>query len=1667
MKKVVTFILFTFLLNNVLGQTNSLLKKSFQKGNTVLNEKIMCGSTPNDLLRSPSLLKAKNTSASSSEVLRTFRLALLVSGEVSQDVLTNLGVANSASDEEKKSVVLNWLNSLVTRMNVIYERDLSIKFQLVENNDKIIFLDPNEQGVSDYFNKNKEICDEKIGSENYHIAHALIQSSFLNLEGIAVSNDCAEHKAGGISRVEYDSERGFNTLIHEIGHQFGADHTYNYQAPSYSSTGIELGRGKTIMVHAKRALFFHAISIRQINEYIANHMQCYQEKAIENKAPKIEALKNYTIPKLTPFVLEGKVIDEDKSHMMYSWEQINHEPAPQIPTANVKVGPVFAWMPPSSKPYRYFPKLETLLDGKLKNQEEALSGVTRNLDFTFLVRDASPKGGVTVQKNMQLTVDENAGPFYMHTFNKPETLYAGANYTLEWEVGNTDKGAVNTPKVDILFSKDGGENFDIKLAEEVPNNGKYRITIPMGIETEQGRIMIRGHEHIFFDINNAPLIIKKTDFVVTSQEDNQSVCLKEEREVNYHLKYKTIEGFTEGVKLKAESNNAINLELTPTTVTANGTSIALQVTNFNQEKVGKHKIKITASFGDKEYVKELGLYLYSKEKQEVSLKYPENNATKVFIETPLKWKFSPNTEKYQVEVAEDEDFSTIVVAKITKQDSLQLPKLKYGTKYFWRIKPYNKCYEGEYTAVQMFTTVDKEEVNTYIPDDVFEESLQEMGLDNGELDNYVLTKNIDTLTTLEITGKNIKSLEGIKDFKSLKTLVIGKGKLHGTIDLSANKKLTKLKLQNNEISKIVLPSQNLLEDIDLSQNKLQQLDLREQRSLQSLNCSSNLLTSLKLSLYSVNLYQVNIAGNLLSACALDDIFLKLPLCKKDNNIVPCYKIRNITIANWDIFLDTENISNPGVETCDTTIATQKEWKVRSVKLEEGNEELTHIQSDGTGCSNHSPIADAGDGQVVSAGNKGVLDGSKSYDYDGDSLTYEWIAPEGIVLNNAAAVQPTFIAPDIVEESKKYIFHLRVSDGVNSSELSEVSILVMNKDFGLPAIEIHATKLDNLRLGLSLLQRGKVKIYDGTEIKTYEIGSDNESMTDLFINHEGVILVYENKEARISKVNLEGISLEAISLSNCGALKYLDVSNNYILEQLDVSSNSLLEYLRCGSNDLKELDVRGLKYLRRLEASSNKLEKVLLQDNNSLSQAKFERNNLSACALDDIFINLPNKLGFIDLNNDATNYNPGTNTCATSIATNKGWKVQYWYYNSQNNKWETKQLVGDGTGCSNHKPIADAGENQEVEPNAQVTLDGSKSYDYDGNSLTYQWTAPEGVTLSNVAAVQPTFTAPDKIIDCIFMLTVNDGGKNSESSEVLVKVISTDNDKDGVKNDKDQCPNTPQGESVDEKGCSQSQLDDDNDSVMNNKDKCPDTPSGVEVNDYGCSIFKLPEDNFTIEVSDETCYGQNNGVLSITAKEEHPYKVTIGDERYEFTKDFTLNTLSPKDYEFCISVENTDYKQCFEFTIKKGYQLRAETQLRNRKMSVAIEEGTAPFEVYVNNRLEKTTDDMNFELLVQHGDKVEILSQKRCEGALEKRVWLFTDIKAYPNPTPTGMVRLSIPIPDRSVHIDICNAGGMVLSYRVYNIQNRMIDLDLQNYPSGVYIVKIYLEKMVSLKIVKQ
>ena len=98
-----------------------------------------------------------------------------------------------------------------------------------------------------------------------------------------------------------------------------------------------------------------------------------------------------------------------------------------------------------------------------------------------------------------------------------------------------------------------------------------------------------------------------------------------------------------------------------------------------------------------------------------------------------------------------------------------------------------------------------------------------------------------------------------------------------------------------------------------------------------------------------------------------------------------------------------------------------------------------------------------------------------------------------------------------------------------------------------------------------------------------------------------------------------------------------------------------------------------------------------------------------------------------------------------------------------------------TGNVNNAPVADAGINQSVAVGSTVNLDGSASFDADGDALNYQWVfiakpSASQITLSNATTDSATFTA-DVEGNYVLGLVVNDGQLDSAQSQIYISALA--------------------------------------------------------------------------------------------------------------------------------------------------------------------------------------------------------------------------------------------------------------------------------------------------------
>ena len=456
-----------------------------------------------------------------------------------------------------KANAITQIVSIINAVNLIYEEELAISFALISatTNGDIIWSDSGTDPfvvdpvfANAQYSQNGFTAINTSGLLTYdkydvgHTFHAKEQITGLSsVGGQAGPTPCIDaSKARGWTEWTLGSFFGsiVNVFAHEVGHQFSAWHTYNAMggssgSPSFCASGwssahaVEPGGGSTLMAYGNNCQlpiqqsltgdnnlsYFHYKSIEAIQTFLSS-VSCYTLDPTGNTPPSANAGVDITIPKGTPFWLNGIASDIDGDELSYTWEQNDVATALDkgaLGSTNAIGGtsailsttaPLFR----SEKAFvtdRTFPKLKFILNDQNTpdNLEgEALPQVARTMNFRFTVKDGS--AGVNSDE-IAVTV-ANVGPLSVTLPNGGGGgLTANASTTVTWDVNSTNTLAAN---VDILLSVDGGLTFPYTLVKNTPNDGTETVTIPNVPATTQARVKvvaILNENANFFDISDA------------------------------------------------------------------------------------------------------------------------------------------------------------------------------------------------------------------------------------------------------------------------------------------------------------------------------------------------------------------------------------------------------------------------------------------------------------------------------------------------------------------------------------------------------------------------------------------------------------------------------------------------------------------------------------------------------------------------------------------------------------------------------------------------------------------------------------------------------------------------------------------------------------------------------------------------------------------------------------------------------------------------------------------------------------------------------------------------------------------------------------------------------------------------------------------------------------
>ncbi|SHM97587.1 reprolysin-like metallopeptidase [Polaribacter sp. KT 15] len=651
--------------------------------------------------------------------LRTFRLALVCSGEYAQFHLNNQGISAAASDSEKKAAVLSAMNTSMTRVNGLFEKDLAVKMVIVANNDEVIFLDADTDNITDgdpdeMIDEVQTIADARIGTANYDIGHifSIGGDGLAGLGVVCVTGQKAKGVTGRSSPIGDPYDIDF--VAHEMGHQFGATHTQNNDCQRTNTTAVEPGSASTIMgyagicapnVQGQSDDYFHAVSIKQMQNVIASTASCATLTSNNNSAPVASAGLDYSIPKSTPFVLRGNATDADGvSSLTYNWEQTDNEVGTMPPNSTNNVGPMFRSLPSKVSSDRYMPALATVISGSVSSTWEVLPSVAREMNFSLLVRDNNNTGGGTSRDDMVVTV-EDADAFTVTSQNTATVWDAGSSQTITWNKGTTDVAPINCANVNIRLSIDGGLTFPIILAANTANDGSEVISVPNNVTT-QARILVEAADNIFYNVNSVNFEIESTtpSFLITNTSGELSACNTGNQTVDYILNLDFINGYSENVTFAATGNpSGSEVSFNPTSINSDG-NVTLSVSNLDGITAGDYEINIAANSTGVNQTINLNLNITDANLAVTTLLTPTNQATEVSLIEILTWQEDVNASFYNVEVSSNSNFTDIVSSGTSSTNNYQVNNLNPDTEYYWRVKGVNNCNEGAFSTPFRFTT---------------------------------------------------------------------------------------------------------------------------------------------------------------------------------------------------------------------------------------------------------------------------------------------------------------------------------------------------------------------------------------------------------------------------------------------------------------------------------------------------------------------------------------------------------------------------------------------------------------------------------------------------------------------------------------------------------------------------------------------------------------------------------------------------------------------------------------------------------------------------------------------------------------------------------------------------------------------------------------------------
>lgn len=374
--------------------------------------------------------------------------------------------------------------------------------------------------------------------------------------------------------------------------------------------------------------------------------------------------------------------------------------------------------------------------------------------------------------------------------------------------------------------------------------------------------------------------------------------------------------------------------------------------------------------------------------------------------------------------------------------------------------------------------------------------------------------------------------------------------------------------------------------------------------------------------------------------------------------------------------------------------------------------------------NKKPVANAGTDQEVDESVTVTLDGSKSTDPDlYDKISYKWVAPAGITLDDDTLVNPTFTSPVIVDDYKLFVFSLVVNDGKLDSDTDKVVIKV---------IHLNIAPVADAGADFSINENTQGNL-DGTNSSDFE----GKPLSYTWVAPAGFVI--DNPDYYYPSFTAPNVERDTVYTI---ILTVNDGVRNSLPDTVKVTVKHINKIPVANAGDDQTVDENVLVNLDGTES----------YDSDAYDKISYLWSSLDGAVLDNDTIAEPSF---------TTPWLMKDSVYSFVLVVNDG---------QVNSIPDTVEIL---VLHKNLVPTAKAGVDFSIDENIAGELDGSGSTDPEGMMLTYSWKAPAGFTIDNPDAAIADFTAPEVEETTVFtiVLTVDDeqSENNIDTDTILVTV----------------------------------------------------------------------------------------------------------------------------------------------------------------------------------------------------------------------------------------------------------------------------------------------------------